>query len=235
MPLIDDLASYTLDFMDTCDGGELQHRLRMYQVFLKLYEHHRGLLDEILSLEHSGSKTLSQVPLPYLQGVIVEQEVSLTTNLLQGKTQTLVQPQNTWVIGRDPRRVSLPIQDARLSRCHAALKYVEHAGFYLIDLGSRNGSYVNGEPIRRPRLLCDGDRIRLGSLTLVFFLNQTVQSLPDLSPELEKLLGDWHLSTLKTPGLNATSGLDEVPTEAILGSVNPLEDTSMFMRVNPSD
>jgi pSer/pThr/pTyr-binding forkhead associated (FHA) protein len=232
MPLIDDLASYTSDFMDTCDGGELQHRLRLYQVFLKLYEHHRGLLDEILNLEHSGSKTLSQVPLPYLQGVIAEQEVFLTTNLLQGKTQSLLQPQNTWVIGRDPRRVSIPIQDARLSRCHAALKYVENAGFYLIDLGSRNGSYVNGEPIRRSRLLCDGDRIRLGSLTLVFFVDQMVKSLPVLSADLEELLENWQ-PRLQSHSLNPVSDCDEVPTEGLTGNVNPLEDTSMFMRSNP--
>lgn len=240
MSFPNDLISYTSDLMETCDGGELQHRLRLYQVFLKLYEHHRSLLDEILSLENSGSKTLSKVTLPYIQGVATEQQVCLTTNLLQGKTQTLIQPQCIWSIGRDPRRVSIPVQDTRLSRCHAALRYIEHQGFHLIDLDSRNGSYVNGEPVRRSRLLADGDRIRLGSLTIVFFLSQAVKQLPP-SPEIVSLLEQRH-STLKVENPTVVDNfrpevqslnIDEDPTEGNLSNVNPLEDTSMFMRSNP--
>lgn len=218
--------------METSDSEELQHRLRLYQVFSKLYEHHRSLLDEILSLEHSGSKSLAHVTLPYLQGVVMAQRVYVATNLWQGKTQTLVQPQNTWVIGRDPRRVSIPVQDSRLSRCHAVLKYVENQGFYLIDLGSRNGSFVNGEPVRRSRLLSDGDRIRLGSLTLVFFLNQSANYLPALSPEVSSLLADWQPHSTQEPHLSSLNSLEE-PTEGMTPSVNALEDTSMFMRSNP--
>jgi pSer/pThr/pTyr-binding forkhead associated (FHA) protein len=233
MSFANDLISYTTDLMETCDGGELQHRLRLYQVFLKLYEHHRGLLDEILSLENSGSKTLANVTLPYIQGVVMADTVHLATNLLQGKTQALVQSQHTWVIGRDPRRVSLPIQDSRLSRCHAALKYVANCGFYLIDLGSRNGSYVNGEPVRQSRLLADGDRIRLGSLTIVFFLNQTIKHLPSLSSDIENLLEEWQPNASVETGLNLSLPPHETPTEGNVASMNPLEDTSMFMRSNP--
>ncbi|NJO43476.1 MAG: FHA domain-containing protein [Cyanobacteria bacterium CRU_2_1] len=223
-------TSYGMDWLDTCDGEELQQRLGLYQVFLKLYEHHRGLLDEILSLENSGSKTLAGVTLPYVQGVVFGRQAYLVTNLLRGKTQALMQPQQTWVIGRDPRQVILPIQDKRLSRCHAALKYVENKGFHLIDLGSSNGSYVNGELIRHACLLKDGDRIRLGSLTVAFFLCQSAQTLRSLPAEIQRSLDNWQPlpTTYDRPGWQGLSSAEE-PTEGDISIPNPLEETFTFM------
>ena len=40
--------------MATSEDKELKQRLGLYQVFLKLYEHHRGLLDEILKVREFG-------------------------------------------------------------------------------------------------------------------------------------------------------------------------------------
>ncbi|GAB4366913.1 MAG: hypothetical protein Kow00121_04740 [Elainellaceae cyanobacterium] len=218
--------SYSLELMETCEGGEFQHRLKLYQVFLKIYEHHKGLLDEILSLEHSGSKTLSSVTLPYVQGIVLDQTAHLITNLLQGETQVLHQPQHTWVIGRDPHQVLIPVQDGRLSRCHAALKYVENQGFYLIDLNSRNGSYVNGEPIRESRLLQDGDRVRLGSLTFIFFLCQSARSLRSLPADAAALLENWQPPKAGSFG---REGLDLSAADNLMAS-SLLDETSRFMR-----
>lgn len=216
--------------METCDGGELQERLRLYQVFLRLYEHNRGLLDEILSLENSGSKTLAGVSLPYIQGVTLGQSTHIITNLFQGKTQVLTQPQQTWIIGRDPHRAVLPIQDKRLSRCHAALKYVEGQGFYLIDLGSRNGTYINGELVRQSRLLCDGDRVRLGSLTFVFFHCQSVQHLRSLTAEMVTMLENLQ-PLASTPHSSTVQADEEDPTQGNRNTtMSSLEETSRFMR-----
>ena len=220
------------DLMETQDGGELQQRLRLYQVFLKLYQHHRGLLDEILNLENSSSNVLASLSLPYVQGMILGQDTYLVTNLLQGKTQAIRQPQQTWTIGRDPRRAALPIQDTRLSRCHAVLKYVEHQGFYLIDLSSRNGSYVNGELVRQSRLLQDGDRVRLGSVTFVFFCCQSIQPLSTLPVEIQHSLNNWQPTPIVSH-LKPQLDVEEVPTEGKAVSTTPLDETSMFMRVNP--
>ena len=68
-------------------------------------------------------------------------------------------------IGRDSTaRLSIP--DHLISRRHCA---VEPAGsrFTLRDLGSSNGTFVNGIPIRE-RLLEHGDRIRAGDSVLLF-------------------------------------------------------------------
>ncbi|NJL21219.1 MAG: FHA domain-containing protein [Leptolyngbyaceae cyanobacterium SM1_3_5] len=160
--------------MDTSDDKELSQRFGMYQAFLKLYEHHRGLLDELLDLENTTNALLLEQKLFYIQGLIEGDRVQLVTNLIDGQTQTLTQPQNIWTIGRDSRQVGLPLQDKRLSRCHAAVRYIKGKGFYLTDLNSSNGSFVNGDRVREARRLQQGDQIRLGGSTIVF--SQAVRS-----------------------------------------------------------
>lgn len=176
------LASCSSQWPNETEETELRNRLGLYQVFMRLYEHNPGLLEEIISLEDAGSRVLASVSVPYIQGIVLPQQVYLVTNLLRSKTQALVQPQQLWVIGRDSRQVSLPIQDRRLSRCHAAIRYID-GQFQLVDLDSSNGSYVNGEQVRQATPLHDGDRIRLGSLTFAFFICQYVQQLDELPPE----------------------------------------------------
>jgi len=60
----------------------------------------------------------------------------------------------------------LRLVDPGVSRHHAELR-VEHDQVVLVDLGSTNGTFVNGQPIRRVALI-DGTRISLGRTTLVF-------------------------------------------------------------------
>jgi pSer/pThr/pTyr-binding forkhead associated (FHA) protein len=57
--------------------------------------------------------------------------------------------------------------DETVSRLHAVL---ENLGFAwsIRDLGSRNGTYINGEKIDAERVLRSGDEIRLGKTRLVF-------------------------------------------------------------------
>src|SRR5918992_841128 len=68
-------------------------------------------------------------------------------------------------IGRDAS-TQLSIPDRLMSRRHCA---IEAAGdnFLLRDLGSSNGTYVNGMPVRE-RTLEHGDRIRAGDSILLF-------------------------------------------------------------------
>lgn len=51
------------------------------------------------------------------------------------------------------------------SRRHAVLRLVE-GRLEVVDLGSRNGTFVNGERVETPRRLRPGDRIQIGSDTL---------------------------------------------------------------------
>lgn len=159
---------------------ELKRRLNLYQVFLKLYEHHSGLLDEILQLENLDKVALIRWKSNYVQGIVDENGAYIMTNLCENKTQKLQQPQQTWLMGRD-QSCGIPIADRYLSRRHAVIQYIETQGFYLVDLKSTNGSYVNGELVAKPVQLQDGDRLRLGNTTFNFFLTQTSRILPPVS------------------------------------------------------
>ncbi|MBM4279340.1 MAG: FHA domain-containing protein [Deltaproteobacteria bacterium] len=58
------------------------------------------------------------------------------------------------------RDVDLVLADEAVSACHAMV-CVDHAGASLHDLGSTNGSFVNGAAARSADL-ADGDLVRLG-------------------------------------------------------------------------
>jgi hypothetical protein len=60
----------------------------------------------------------------------------------------------------------LRLVDAGVSRHHAELR-VEDGEVVLVDLGSTNGTFVNGQPVRRVSLT-DGTQVTLGRTTLVF-------------------------------------------------------------------
>jgi hypothetical protein len=58
--------------------------------------------------------------------------------------------------------------DATVSRLHAILDNLGSA-WSIRDLGSRNGTYVNGEKIFAERVLRSGDQLRIGSSRMVFW------------------------------------------------------------------
>ena len=59
------------------------------------------------------------------------------------------------------------VVDERVSRRHAHFT-VDEAAVRVSDLGSRNGTWVNGERIAAPMTLVPGDRVRVGATLLVF-------------------------------------------------------------------
>ena len=60
----------------------------------------------------------------------------------------------------------LRLVDPGVSRHHAELR-MEGGEVVLVDLGSTNGTFVNGQPVRR-MTLADGTQVTLGRTTLVF-------------------------------------------------------------------
>jgi DNA-binding NtrC family response regulator/pSer/pThr/pTyr-binding forkhead associated (FHA) protein len=59
------------------------------------------------------------------------------------------------------------VMDGRASRRHARF-VIDEDGVRVDDLGSRNGTQVNGQRIAAPTLIAPGDRIRVGETVLVF-------------------------------------------------------------------
>jgi len=75
--------------------------------------------------------------------------------------------QGTCTIGRLPEN-TLAINDAEVSRRHAIIHAQGDGGYYLVDLGSRNGTILNGQRMRMPAQLKDNDRIQISTTSLVF-------------------------------------------------------------------
>ncbi|MBL1176415.1 FHA domain-containing protein [Pantanalinema sp. GBBB05] len=142
--------------------------------------------------------------LKYVQGVVQGQRVYLVTNLL-GESQTLVQPQMVWTLGRN-RDAALPLRDRAMSRRHAVILYVPNVGFHLIDLNSMNGSFINGSRIQQRQLLKDGDRVRVGSIDFTFFSSRSIRSIEPIHPEV---LARFTASESRMEGFIDYSALEE--------------------------
>ncbi|AFY61378.1 FHA domain-containing protein [Synechococcus sp. PCC 6312] len=77
-----------------------------------------------------------------------------------------------FTIGRDPAN-HLQISHPTVSRFQAK---IEHRGreFILTDLGSSNGTYINGRRVSEPTLLRVGDSIRIGCERFVLNIDETL-------------------------------------------------------------
>ena len=71
------------------------------------------------------------------------------------------------VIGRS-RECDIRVDDGNVSRRHVELVREGPSDWVLVDLGSTNGTEVNGRKVQRRTALDDGDRITIGSTELVF-------------------------------------------------------------------
>ncbi len=69
-------------------------------------------------------------------------------------------------LGRDGSN-PIRLHDNEVSRRHAELRPTGASAFKLVDLGSANGTYVNGQPIDQAPLR-SGDQIRLGQTLLLY-------------------------------------------------------------------
>jgi len=74
---------------------------------------------------------------------------------------------HAWKIGRNKDN-AVVILDKLVSRYHAILQHTDDGEYHLMDMGSRNGSFVNGSRVSFPISLKDGDTISLGEYQLTF-------------------------------------------------------------------
>lgn len=104
-----------------------------------------------------------------MQSVVITQPAPhLLLRTDSGYRRLLLTGSNCWTIGRSEDN-SFVLPDRWISRNHAMLQFMENGEFYLIDLGSRNGSFVNGRRVSIPVTLTNGDQLTFGQTELEFY------------------------------------------------------------------
>ncbi|MBX9258063.1 FHA domain-containing protein [Desmonostoc muscorum CCALA 125] len=130
-----------------------------------------------------------------------------------------------WLVGRSPDS-DLVLESPDVSRLHAKF-FVKSGTYYFSDLGSRNGSIVNGKQAEkdRPYILNDGDVIRIADYVLIM---EAIAPLAEQLPETVFRIIDPSLfsrprspENVSTP--NVASPAPEVVSEVITPISNEVE------------
>ncbi len=74
---------------------------------------------------------------------------------------------------------TLVIKNPTVSRRHALLRKLEDGEWELVDLGSTNGTYVNGRRIASPTRVKAGDQVMLGAVVLELRVEETGERVGD--------------------------------------------------------
>ncbi len=108
----------------------------------------------------------------YIQAVATGRTAFLTTNLPDGRSTCVTGVATNWLVGRS-NNCAIAILDKSVSRCHSVIGHYPSEGFYIMDLGSSNGTYVNRSklPSLEQRFLKDGDLLEFNKFRVEFFIS----------------------------------------------------------------
>ncbi|HEX2125257.1 MAG TPA: trypsin-like peptidase domain-containing protein [Thermoleophilaceae bacterium] len=105
--------------------------------------------------------------------------LEITSGADAGRTANVRGDQFT--LGREGT-TNLVLRDAKASRRHASLRELPDGRVELTDLGSRNGTFVNGQQVTAPVVLSGGEEIRIGDTVLRAVPEQAAAPPPPPSP-----------------------------------------------------
>jgi pSer/pThr/pTyr-binding forkhead associated (FHA) protein len=97
-------------------------------------------------------------------------------------------------LGRRPDN-DIVLADLAVSGTHCAFELQGLSDVYVHDLGSTNGTYINGQMVKR-HLLGDGDEIAIGKFKIQYFRSN---ELTDESRTLDMSLGSDHMPLASVP------------------------------------
>jgi predicted component of type VI protein secretion system len=119
------------------------------------------------SPNQSSSSVMPPVPPPSTAPKITIPPARLTIQLPQNGQQVYRIEKPVVNIGRQLSN-DIIVEDKRVSRNHAQIKYQADGQFAIFDLGSTNGITINGTPHMRQHILNNGDRFTIGSYDFYF-------------------------------------------------------------------
>jgi two-component system, NtrC family, sensor kinase len=143
----------------------------------------------------------------------------LTLLVLQGpdKGRRFELPDELTLIGRDSRQ--LPLTDNTVSRRHGEL--IPADGTWMLrDLGSSNGSYVNGTRVENRYILKLGDQIRVGRTLMVYGSQPGISRTSGGNVALSGIESGMDSSIMHTVASNDDSMVLAVPEPAAAAMAN---------------
>jgi diguanylate cyclase (GGDEF)-like protein/PAS domain S-box-containing protein len=111
-------------------------------------------------------------------------------DLIEGKS---------WSMGRSLDS-TVVMSDRWVSRNHAEIQLLDNGSYYLVDLGSGNGSFVNGQRVTMPVRLNDGDLLMIGRTEVEFQFTLPELLLTEIQEKLPvpQISGQQNSAALKT-------------------------------------
>jgi hypothetical protein len=95
---------------------------------------------------------------------------------------TQIPLQGDFIVGRAEQGIGALAGDSEISRRHARFHPTAYGQVILEDLGSTNGTHVNGQRLGGPHVLAPGDQITLGKTILQFDGSAQAQPAPLAQP-----------------------------------------------------
>ena len=137
--------------------------------------------------------------------------------ILKGEAPGQVLPLQTGrtVIGRHPT-CHVVLDNAAVSRHHAQI-LESHGLYFLEDLRSRNGTFLNGEPLSSRAELRDGDQIRICDVLMSFQIDGTATP------------GTWAAKIPPLGGIAKTVSESAIPPEG----VRPIDESHVYVLPEP--
>ncbi len=149
-----------------------------------------------------------------MQDTVLTATIILPTEL--GDTHIPLGSSSVWKLGRSDAS-NIVIAGSSVSRNHAILQK-QTDGFYLIDMGSRNGCFVNGSRVSIPVVLKDGDILQFGEHQLTFL--QEASASPEIKREnlgdSTKVIFAFSLITILVIDVRNFTGLTQQIDNAVL-------------------
>jgi len=155
----------------------------------------------------------------------------------QGKTITLPGP--AFRIGRG-ETCHLRPNSERVSREHAEIS-ISGDQVIVRDLGSRNGTLLNGKALTEPSPLKDRDQVQVGPLTFLVSIEETAAAEAKAGPEAvlpspEEASDSWQISDIVGQSPGAAGGGDTVLIPAFTNVALPTANSdSALSAIDASD
>ncbi len=163
--------------------------------------------------DHTDTQTAFDVPVPESKAVLgvvvvfVDGTAQLTPHAVQGRCR----------VGRD-ETMEIPLLDSKVSRCHAELMPAPQA-VLVTDMGSRNGTFINAEPVEISQATAGaGSVIRVGRSLMKVFADIEPFVVPSLASTYEGLVGGPGLEQVRRSILAAATSNNPLLIEGETGS-----------------